>query len=168
MISLVHLNCSFAQWTGQEVWPWPWGGLLSKGLFYKDSSSLTLFGPLLVPWNWLGPGECFEGVCTVKISPPSPLLEPRSRPSSEEQSDAFLSVYGCPLSMIPFKPWKAFCCILRNDVFPAPHLIWTPFHALKLTASWIACRLFLCCVLTSSPHWPASYLGPRKNNTIYY
>lgn len=89
VISLVHLNCSFAQWTGQEVWPWPWGGLLSKGLFYKDSSSLTLFGPLLVPWNWLGPGECFEGVYTVKISPPGPLLEPWSRPSPEEQSDAF-------------------------------------------------------------------------------
>lgn len=76
VISLVHLNCK-----EEAYWV--------KGLFYKDSSSLTLFGPLLVPWNWLGPGECFEGVYTVKISPPGPLLEPWSRPSPEEQSDAF-------------------------------------------------------------------------------
>lgn len=146
VISLVHLNCSFAQWTGQEVWPWPWGSVLSKRLILQR---FILSDPLWSPpcaLKLTGSWRMFWGCLYCEdFSSQSPSWAPKST-----------------------QFWRAIWCILRNDVFPAPHLIWTPFHALKLTASWIACRLFLCCVLTSSPHWPASYLGPRKNNTIYY
>lgn len=151
------------------------GGL---ALAMRKRTELKAYSTKIHPlWPSLVPSLCpeidwvLENVLRVSILwrflLPVPFLSPEVDPALKSNLMHF-NLCMDVLCMIPFKPWKAFRCILCNDVFPAPHLIWTPFHALKLTASWIACRLFLCCVLTSSPHWPASYLGPRKNNTIYY